>query len=89
MTFKFRTEAEAVSIANDSIYGLGSSIISKDIDRARSLALKVDSGSVFINDIVKTDSKVPFGGNKSSGHGRECGDEGIKEFSNQKTIYIA
>lgn len=62
--------------------------MSQDEKRAEEVASKIESGSVFINDFTKTYSEVPFGGNKSSGHGRECGDEGIKEFSNPKTIYI-
>jgi len=64
-------------------------LISKDVKRAQEIAKCIESGSVFINDFTKTDSRVPFGGTKNSGHGRECGEEGLKEFSNQKTIYIS
>ncbi len=64
-------------------------IVSKDVKEAENMALDIQTGSVFINDIPKTDSRVPFGGTKSSGHGRECGDFGIKEFANPKTIYLA
>lgn len=80
-------EAEAFALANKSIYGLGSAIFSKDVERARELArLEMDAGMVAINDFVRSDALAPFGGVKDSGLGRELGREGSFEFTNVKTI---
>jgi succinate-semialdehyde dehydrogenase/glutarate-semialdehyde dehydrogenase len=79
---------EAVNLANSSRYGLGASIWTKSADRARSLAARIDSGSVFINGIVKSDPRLPFGGVKNSGWGRELACFGIHEFLNIKTVWI-
>ncbi|MTH17733.1 NAD-dependent succinate-semialdehyde dehydrogenase [Flavobacterium sp. LC2016-01] len=84
----FDTEEQAVALANDSIYGLGASIFTEDLQRARRLIPKFDDGSVFINERVKSDPRLPFGGVKSSGYGRELSYEGIQEFVNVKTVYI-
>lgn len=82
-------EAEAVKIANDTAFGLGSAIFSKDIEKARHLAEKsLDAGCCFINDYVKSDPRLPFGGIKESGMGRELSLYGIMEFVNIKTISI-
>lgn len=83
-----KDENEAVHIANDSVFGLGSAIFSRNIDRAEKLALRLQSGCCFINAIVASDPRLPFGGIKQSGYGRELGSYGIKEFVNAKTIYI-
>lgn len=85
---KFQTENEALLIANESKYGLGASIWSSDIEKAKSLAIKIEAGSVFINGIVRSDPRLPFGGIKISGYGRELGSYGIKEFINVKTVLI-
>ncbi|AYB35360.1 NAD-dependent succinate-semialdehyde dehydrogenase [Chryseolinea soli] len=84
-----RTEEEAVKLANASRYGLGASIWTKDIERGERLAREVESGSVFINALMKSDQRLPFGGTKKSGYGRELSEAGIKEFVNVKTISIA
>lgn len=82
-------EKDAFRIANDSEYGLGGAVIAKNIARAEKLAVEeMDSGNVFINDFVHSDARLPFGGIKHSGYGREIGTHGIKEFVNAKTIYI-
>ncbi len=81
-------DEQAISIANDHRYGLGSTIFSRDLDKAYFLARKINSGSVFINTIVKSDPRLPFGGIKKSGYGRELSHYGLKEFTNIKTIYI-
>lgn len=81
---------DAIRIANSSEYGLGGGIFSQDIDRARELArTKLNSGAVFINDFVKSDPRLPFGGVKRSGYGRELSSYGIKEFVNIKTVALA
>jgi len=81
---------EAITIANDSEYGLGSAIFTQNIDQARELArTKLNAGAVFINDFVKSDPRLPFGGVKRSGYGRELSSYGIKEFVNIKTVAIA
>ncbi len=80
---------EAVRIANSSKYGLGGSIWSQDISRAEQIAAQIESGSVFINEFTKSDPKVPFGGVKDSGYGRELSVFGIREFVNTKTVWIA
>ena len=81
-------EANAIELANQSRYGLGGSIWTKDIDKGIALAKKIDSGAVFINTLVKSDARLPFGGVKKSGYGRELGKLGIHEFVNAKTIAV-
>jgi len=84
-----KDEKDAMRIANDSIYGLGGAIISKDRKRAERLAVEeLEAGNCFVNDFVHSDPRLPFGGVKQSGYGREIGSFGIKEFVNIKTIYI-
>ncbi len=79
----------AVELANTSRFGLGASIWTKDTERAKLLASRIESGSVFINHIVKSDPRLPFGGIKKSGYGRELAGYGLKEFVNTKTVYLA
>lgn len=79
---------DAVRLANLSQYGLGASIWTGDIQRAEKLAAQVESGCVFINGIVKSDARLPFGGIKESGHGRELAAFGIREFVNIKTVWV-
>ncbi|MEO7210933.1 MAG: aldehyde dehydrogenase family protein, partial [Chitinophagaceae bacterium] len=79
---------DAIAIANDSIYGLGASIWTKDLEKGMLYAKKIQSGSVFINSLVKSDPAMPFGGIKKSGFGRELGKWGIHEFVNAKTIVV-
>jgi succinate-semialdehyde dehydrogenase / glutarate-semialdehyde dehydrogenase len=79
---------ELVSLVNLSKYGLGASIWSNDVDRAHRLAARLDVGCVFINGPVKSDPRLPFGGTKNSGYGRELSVLGIREFVNAKTIWI-
>jgi succinate-semialdehyde dehydrogenase/glutarate-semialdehyde dehydrogenase len=86
---KVKDNNEAVKIANDSIFGLGSAIFSGNIDNAESIASnKIEAGSCFVNDFVRSDPRLPFGGIKESGYGRELSAYGIKEFVNIKTIYV-
>lgn len=86
--FTFKTEEEVLKIANESDYGLGASIWSKDLERAAGLARKIQSGAVFVNDMTKSDPRVPFGGIKKSGYGRELSYLGIREFMNIQTIWV-
>ncbi len=81
-------EKEMVRIANETEFGLGAAIWTKDISKARRLAREIDSGFVAINSIVKSDTRLPFGGVKKSGFGRELSHFGLKEFVNIKTVII-
>ncbi len=86
--FTVSSEKEAVEIANRTPYGLGASIWTQDLERAERLSRELEAGNVFVNELVKSDPRLPFGGVKNSGYGRELGEEGIKEFVNRKTLYI-
>ncbi|MCP4873206.1 MAG: NAD-dependent succinate-semialdehyde dehydrogenase [Proteobacteria bacterium] len=80
---------EAVGLANDSRYGLGASLFTADLERARDVAAQLEVGAVFVNRMTASDPRVPFGGVKESGYGRELGSFGIREFVNVKTVWIA
>ncbi len=84
--FKVKDVDEAVQLANKNDYGLGASVWSHDAELANEVALKMETGSVFINDWVKSDPALPFGGIKQSGLGKELGELGLKEFTNCKII---
>ncbi|HTJ53935.1 MAG TPA: NAD-dependent succinate-semialdehyde dehydrogenase [Nitrosospira sp.] len=81
-------EAEAIHIANDTRFGLGSSIWTRDIENAEKLARQIQSGCCFINGMVRSDPRLPFGGTKASGFGRELSYHGIREFVNIKTVWV-
>ena len=83
-----RDEEEALRIANDSPYGLGGSVWTQDSARGERLARQVEAGCTFVNGMVKSDARLPFGGIKNSGYGRELSKQGIREFTNVKTIWI-
>ncbi len=84
----FKTEKEAIELSNNSKFGLGVSLFSKDTTRMEKLIPQFNEGAVFINELVKSDPRLPFGGVKASGYGRELSKEGIREFVNVKTVYI-
>jgi succinate-semialdehyde dehydrogenase / glutarate-semialdehyde dehydrogenase len=85
-----RDEEEAIATANDSPFGLGGCVITRDRARGERIAAeRIDSGMVFVNEPVRSDPRLPFGGVKESGYGRELSGYGIKEFVNIKTIYVA
>lgn len=83
-----RGEEQAIDLANRSRYGLGASVWTGDDARAERVAASLESGLVFVNAQVKSDPRLPFGGVKDSGHGRELGRAGIREFVNTKTVWI-
>lgn len=84
----FKTDLEAIDLVNKSSFGLGVSIFTEDYDRATAMVPQFDEGSVFVNELVKSDPRLPFGGTKTSGYGRELSEDGIKEFVNRKTVYF-
>ncbi len=86
MFFKVKDEDAAIALANDSDFGLGGSVFTKDIARGKRVASQVDTGMMFINSISWSDAELPFGGIKNSGYGRELGDMGIQEFVNKKLV---
>ncbi|HBK46136.1 MAG TPA: succinate-semialdehyde dehydrogenase, partial [Xanthomonadaceae bacterium] len=82
-------EAEAVRVANDTVFGLGGSVWTADAARGERVAQQLQCGAAFVNAIVKSDVRLPFGGTKRSGFGRELAEHGIHEFMNIKTVYVA
>jgi len=86
MFFRVKDEDAAIALANDSDFGLGGSVFTKDLARGKRVASRVDTGMMFINNISWSDAELPFGGIKNSGYGRELGDMGIQEFVNKKLI---
>ncbi len=87
--FRFKTEEEAIRTANDTVFGLGAGIFTADLAKGKMLAEKgLEAGCVFVNDFVKSDPRLPFGGIKGSGYGRELSVVGIREFMNVKTVVV-
>jgi len=84
-----KDEGDAVRLANDSAFGLGASLWTRDRARGQRLATQIEAGAVFVNGIVKSDPRLPFGGVKRSGYGRELSEYGIREFVNIKSVWIA
>jgi len=85
---EFANEKEAIRIANDTPYGLGATLFTSDMARAKHLIPQIEAGNVFVNGMVKSDPRAPFGGVKKSGYGRELSAYGIKEFVNIKNVCI-
>ena len=81
-------EQDAVRIANDTIFGLGAAVFTKDLTRGERLTRDLEAGCTFVNALVASDPRLPFGGIKESGYGRELGSYGIREFVNIKMVYI-
>jgi succinate-semialdehyde dehydrogenase/glutarate-semialdehyde dehydrogenase len=81
-------DEEAIELANDTPYGLGASVWTREPQRGLAVGLRVTSGALFVNGVVASDPRLPFGGTKRSGYGRELAGEGIREFVNVRTIWI-
>ena len=86
---RVRDEAEAVRVANDTTFGLGGSVWTGNADRGDRVARQLQVGAAFVNAIVRSDVRLPFGGTKRSGFGRELAEHGIHEFMNIKSVYVA
>jgi len=89
MFFRVKDEDAAIALANDSDFGLGGSVFTKDVARGKRVATRVETGMMFINNISWSDAELPFGGIKDSGYGRELGNMGIQEFVNKKLVRTA
>ena len=86
---KVKDEEEAIKVANDTNFGLGAAVFSEDLEKAEEIAAnKLEAGCCFVNEFVKSDPRLPFGGIKRSGYGRELSLYGIREFVNAKTVYV-
>ena len=84
----FSTEEEAITLANGTTYGLGSAIFTKDLTRAHRVARRIEAGMVWINSSNDSDYRIPFGGVKQSGIGRELGESGLAAYSNVKAVHV-
>jgi aldehyde dehydrogenase (NAD+) len=84
----FNTEAEAIALANDSVYGLGAAVFTRDIAKAHRVARRLEAGMVWINSSNDGDCRIPFGGVKQSGIGRELGEEGLRAYSVEKSVHV-
>jgi len=82
-------QEHAVRVANDTAYGLGASVWTTDVERGLRVARQVQSGAVFVNAVVASDPRLPFGGIKRSGYGRELAAAGIREFTNLRTYWLS
>jgi succinate-semialdehyde dehydrogenase / glutarate-semialdehyde dehydrogenase len=85
---RVRDAEEALQVANDTEFGLGSSIWTRDVERGEMMAERVEAGLVFVNGMVASDARLPFGGVKRSGYGRELSSHGIREFTNIQTVWV-
>ena len=82
-------EDDAIRIANDTSFGLGATVYTSDAEKGERIAAeRLDAGNCFVNGIVKSDPRLPFGGTKESGYGRELSPLGIREFTNAKTVWV-
>jgi succinate-semialdehyde dehydrogenase/glutarate-semialdehyde dehydrogenase len=88
LLIRAKDEDEAIDIANNSRYGLSSSLWCSGVHKAFLLSKRIETGAVFVNTISKSDPRLPFGGTKLSGYGREMGEAGMHEMCNIKTVYI-
>ena len=86
--FRVASEDEAIELANDIDYGLGASVWTEDLERGERVAREFDAGMAYVNQLVKSDPRLPFGGVKDSGYGRELSRHGIHEFVNRKTVWV-
>ena len=84
----FKEDQEAIDLVNYSDFGLGVSIFTEDFTFAEKIVPAFEDGAVFVNELVKSDPRLPFGGTKISGYGRELSSHGIQEFINRKTVYF-
>jgi succinate-semialdehyde dehydrogenase/glutarate-semialdehyde dehydrogenase len=86
---KVKDKQEAIQVANDTVFGLGASVFTSNLKMGENIAeMQLDAGCCFVNDFVKSDPRLPFGGIKESGYGRELSAHGIKEFVNIKTVVV-
>lgn len=85
---RFKTEEEAITLANDSIYGLGAAVFTKDLERAHRVSAEIESGMVWVNSSQDCDPRIPFGGVKQSGIGRELGEAGLEAYSQTKAVHV-